>query len=136
YANSHGFLGAERGSNHYLGLSLIAGQGDRMHPDCWYRSALAPEDLEPAAMVGRRAAQRTSARLSPRPVKAGQSPVLFVPEVARSLIGHLLAAASGGALYRQASFLLGALGQRILPDWFGLAERPHLMRGLRSSSFD
>ena len=136
YANSHGFLGAERGSNHYLGLSLIAGQGDRMQRDYWYSSALAPEDLEPAAMVGRRAAERTIARLSPRPVKTGQYPVLFVPEVARSLIGHLLAAASGGALYRQASFLLGALGQRILPDWFGLAERPHLMRGLRSSSFD
>src|SRR5690606_379187 len=57
-------------------------------------------------------------------------------DLARSLLGHLLAAASGGALYRQASFLLGRLGERILPDWFTLSERPHLMRGLRSSSFD
>ncbi|KAA2286266.1 metalloprotease PmbA [Arenimonas fontis] len=136
YANSHGFLGPERGSSHYLGLSLIAGRGEGMQRDYWYTSALAPEDLEAPAAVGRRAAERVVARLSPRPVKTGQYPVLFVPETARSLIGHLLAAASGGALYRQASFLLGALGRRILPPWFGLAERPHLMRGLRSSCFD
>ncbi|HLS83999.1 MAG TPA: metalloprotease PmbA [Arenimonas sp.] len=136
YANSHGFLGPERGSHHYLGLSLIAGQGEQMQRDYWYTSALAPEDLEAAAAVGRRAAERAVARLSPRPLKTGEYPVLFVPEVARSLLGHLLAAASGGALYRQASFLLGRLGERILPDWFTLSERPHLMRGLRSSSFD
>lgn len=136
YANSHGFLGAERGTSHSLSLALIAGRGDGMQRDYWYTSALAPEDLEPAAAVGRKAAERAVARLDPRPVRTGEYPVLFAPEMARSLVGHLLAAASGGALYRQASFLLDHAGKRILPPWLSIVERPHLVRGIRSSSFD
>jgi len=136
YANSHGFLGAERGTSHSLSVALIAGRGDGMQRDYWYTSALAPEDLEPSAVVGRKAAARAVARLEPRPVRTGEYPVLFAPEMARSLVGHLLAAASGGALYRRASFLLDHAGQRILPAWLSIVERPHLVRGIRSSSFD
>lgn len=136
YANSHGFLGAERGTNHSLSLSLIAGRGDGMQRDYWYTSALSPDDLESPALVGRKAAERTVARLDPRPIRTGDYPVLFAPEMARSLVGHLLNAVSGGALYRRASFLLDHAGKRILPPWFSIVERPHLMRGLRSSAFD
>lgn len=136
YANSHGFVGAERGTSHSLSVSLIAGSGDRMQRDYWYTSALSPDDLEAPAQVGRRAAERTVARLNPRPIKTGDYPVLFAPEMARSLIGHLLGAVSGGALYRRASFLLDHAGKQILPPWFTLVERPHRVRGLRSAAFD
>ena len=62
--------------------------------------------------------------------------MLFAAEMARSLIGHLLGAVSGGALYRRASFLLDSAGTQLFPDWFGIDERPLLRRGLRSSAFD
>jgi PmbA protein len=136
YANSHGFVGAERSTSHSLSLSLIAGSGDNMQRDYWYTSGLSPDDLESPVQVGRRAAERTVARLNPRPIKTGEHPVLFAPEMARSLVGHLLGAISGGALYRRASFLLDHAGQRILPPWFNIVERPHLPRGLRSASYD
>lgn len=136
YANSHGFVGAERATSHSLSVSLIAGHGDGMQRDYWYSSGLAPEDLESPQAIGRRAAERTVARLNPRPVPTGEFPVLFVPEMARSLIGHLLGAVSGGALYRRASFLLDHAGQQILPDWVDLVEHPHRLRGLRSAAFD
>ncbi len=136
YANSHGFVGAERSTSHSLSLSLIAGSGDNMQRDYWYTSGLSPDDLESPVQVGRRAAERTVARLNPRPIKTGEHPVLFAPEMARSLVGHLLGAISGGALYRRASFLLDHAGKRILPPWFNLVERPHLARGLRSAAFD
>lgn len=136
YANSHGFVGAERGTSHSLSVSLIAGSGDKMQRDYWYTSALSPDDLEAPAQVGRRAAERTLRRLGPRPIKTGEYPVLFAPEMARSLIGHLLGAVSGGSLYRRASFLLDHAGKQILPSWFAIAERPHLVRGLRSTAFD
>ncbi len=136
YANSHGFIGAERGTSHSLSVSLIAGRGDGMQREYWYTSGLSPEDLEAPAAVGRRAAERTVARLDPRPIRTGEYPVLFAPEMARSLVGHLLGAISGGALYRRASFLLDHVGKPILPPWFNLVERPHLKRGLRSAAFD
>lgn len=136
YANSHGFIGRERSSHHSIGCALIAGQGDGMQRDGWYSSALAREDLESAAAIGRRAAERTVARLQPRSMATAQMPVLYSPEVARSLIGSLLGAVSGGALYRRASFLLDSVGTRLFPEWFQIEELPLLRRGLRSSAFD
>lgn len=136
YANSHGFLGAERGTHHSLSCALIAGAGSAMQRSYWYTHALAPEDLESAAAVGRRAAERTVARLDPRPIPTGRHRVMLVPEMARSILGHLIGAVSGGALYRRSSFLLDRAGSQVLPDWISLVERPHRARGLRSAAFD
>ena len=136
YANSHGFVGAERGTSHSLSLSLIAGEGEAMQRDYWYALAFRDADLESPQSVGRRAAQRTLARLDPRPAPTGQFPVLFSAEVARSLIGNLLGAVSGGAQYRRASFLLDHVGQPVLPRGIDLIERPQLVHGQRSAAFD
>lgn len=136
YANSHGFLGRERGTRHTIGCALIAGQGEDMQRDGWYTTAVDAADLEAAAAVGRRAAERTAARLQPRSLPTGTMPVLFAADVARSLIGHFIGAVSGGALYRGASFLVGAAGQRLFPEWFSIEELPFLPRGLRSAAFD
>lgn len=136
YANSHGFTGAERGTHHTIGCALIAGEGAGMQREGWYSTALSADDLEAPAAIGRRAAGRALSRLDPRKVATGTMPVLFPAEVARSLIGHLVGAVSGGALYRRASFLLDAAGQRLFPEWFRIDERPFLARGLRSAAFD
>lgn len=136
YANSHGFIGRERDTQHTIGCALIAGQGDGMQRDGWYSTALSHLELEDPSAIGRKAAERTVARLQPRSLATGEYPVLFSAEVARSLIGHLLGAVSGGALYRRASFLLDHVGQRIFPDWFAVEELPLLPHGLRSSAFD
>ncbi len=136
YANSHGFIGRERSSHHSIGCALIAGQGDGMQRDGWYSSAIARADLQDPEAIGRRAAERTVARLQPRSLPTGQVPVLFAAEVARSLISHLLSAVSGGALYRRASFLLDSAGTQLFPDWFAIDERPLLRHGLRSCAFD
>lgn len=136
YANSHGFIGREKSTSHSISASLIAGSGDAMQGQYWYTAALRHDDLESAAHVGRKAAERTLARLKPRSAPTGEFPVLFVPEAARSLVAHLVGAVSGGALYRKASFLVGAQGQRLFPEWFRIHERPHLSRGWRSGDFD
>mgnify|MGYP003605949654 CR=1 FL=1 len=136
YANSHGFLGAERSTSYSIGCALIAGEGDDMQRDSWYSVALAEGDLEAPEAVGRKAAQRTLERLDPQSLPTGEVPVLFAAEMARSLIGHYLSAVSGSALYRKASFLLDSVGTRVFPDWFDIDELPFLPRGLRSAAFD
>jgi PmbA protein len=136
YANSHGFIGHERSTQHTIGCALIAGEGAGMQRDGWYSTAIAADDLESAAAVGRHAAERAAARLDPRHLDTRQMPVLFQAEVARSLIGHLLGAVSGGALYRRASFLLDSAGQQLFPSWFSIHEDPFLQRGFRSAAFD
>jgi len=136
YANSHGFLGCERTTRHSISCSLIADDGHGMQRDYWYSSKCAAADLESAEAIGVRAAERTLARLGARKLSTRECPVLFAPELARSLIGHLVAAVSGGALYRQASFLLDHRGKRIFPEWFQVFEDPFLPRGQASASYD
>lgn len=136
YANSHGFVGSRRNTSHSLSLSLIAGSGDAMQRDYWYDVNCHPDELQAPEIIGRLAAERTVARLAPRPAVTGEFPVLFAADVARSLIGHLLGAVSGGALYRRTSFLVDHLGKPVLPSGIDLIERPHLMRGNRSAAFD
>ena len=136
YANSHGFVGTERATHHSVSCALIAEDEAGMQRDYWYASARAAADLEDAEAIGRRAAERTLRRLGARRLSTRECPVLFAPELARGLVGHLVGAASGGALYRRASFLLDAAGTTILPPWFSIREEPHLPRGLGSCNFD
>lgn len=136
YGNTHGFLHSERGSRHGIGCAVIAGAGDAMQRDYWHTSARAPEDLEAPEAVGRRAAERTVARLGARQIGTMECPVLFTPEMARTLLGHLVAAVRGSALYRDSSFLVGACGQQLFPEFVRIHEQPHLPRGLGSCNYD
>lgn len=136
YANTHGFLGVQRGTRHDIACAVIAGEGDAMQRDFWYTVARAREDMEGAREVGRRAAARTVRRLDSRRVRTGRVPVLFAPEVARGLIGSFVAAVSGSNLYRDASFLQHRLGERVFAQGVHVVEQPHLKRALGSAVFD
>ncbi|WP_110685231.1 metalloprotease PmbA [Salinicola aestuarinus] len=136
YANSHGFLGSKRGTRHSLSCLLIAGSGDHMQRDHDYTTARRADALESPETIGRRAAERTLKRLGGECPKTGRFPVLFSPEMARSLVGNLLSSIAGGALYRESSFLCDRLGDTLFPEWFSLGERPQERGGLASSAFD
>lgn len=136
YANSHGFMGGYASTVHSLTCSVIGKLGDSMQRDYWYTTARDAAELETSEAVGRKAAERTVARLGARKLSTRQAPVLFTPDVARGLVGHFLGAMRGGAQYREASFLLNAAGQKIFPDYVQLSERPHLKKALASAAFD
>jgi PmbA protein len=74
--------------------------------------------------------------MGPRKLSTRRAPVLFVPEVARGLIGNFTAAIRGSSQYRQSSFLLDSVGQQIFPAGFSIAERPHLHKAMGSAPFD
>lgn len=136
YANSYGFLGREASTRCSLSASVIAGSEDAMQRDYYYDSARAAADLRDAAEIGQEAARRTLARIGPKPIKTGEYPVIFTPEISRGFFAHLCSAASGGSLYRRASFLLDACGKQVLPDWLQAVEDPFMLRGTGSCSFD
>lgn len=136
YANSHGFVGARRGTQHSLSCALIAADANGMQRDYWYDVVRDADKFMSAAALGEIAAQRTLARLGARSLSTRQCPVLFAPSVARGLLGHLLSAVSGGSLYRRASFLLDHVGKRVLPPGISIIEEPLLRGALGSASFD
>ncbi|WP_018915731.1 metalloprotease PmbA [Vreelandella zhanjiangensis] len=136
YANSHGFLGTQKGSSHSLSCMLIAQDDSGMQRDYDYTSARNPLHLRDPAEVGREAAARTLRRLGAQLPPTGTFPVLFDPSLSAGLIGHLLSALAGGALYRQSSFLCDRLGTPLFPEWFNLEERPMEVGATASTPFD
>jgi PmbA protein len=136
YGNTLGFLSGYPSSRHTFMCSVIAGEGDGMQRDDWYTQARAATDLEDARAVGQRAGQRCVRRLGARKLATMQVPVLFEAPIAASLLGHFVAAVSGGSLYRKASFLLDSLGRQVFSPLVCIRDVPDLKRGLASSPFD
>ncbi|MGB7543511.1 MAG: metalloprotease PmbA [Burkholderiales bacterium] len=135
-ANSLGFIGGYPGSRHYLSCAVIAAEDRQMQRDDWYVSQRSPQDLATPEAVGDYAGRRALARLRSRKIGTTQAPVLFEAPVANGLLSHFVSAASGGSLYRKASFLLDSLGKEIFSPIVHIIERPHLARGQASSWFD
>jgi PmbA protein len=113
-ANSRGFVGGYRSS--YAGVSaapLAMDTNGTMQRDGWWSSARRLGDLDTPESIGKEAARRTLRRLGARRVPTQRVPIVFAPEVARSLIGSVFEAASGDSIWRSASFLAGKLGEQI-----------------------
>ncbi len=137
YGNSHGLLGSYASSRHSISCCVIGqGKNGEMERDYSYTVARHCDDLWTPEKVGQQAAEKTVSRLDAKRLKTGKFPVMFASDVATGLLGHLVMAISGGNLYRKSSFLLDHLGKQILPSWFSVSERPHILRGLASSPFD
>jgi len=136
YGNSHGFIGGYASTRHSLSCVMIAEADGQMQRDYWYDVSRQGELLANPVSIGQRAAQRAASRLGARPVPTCEVPVLFSAELAGGLFGSFLGAISGGNLYRKSSFLEGAIGQKLFPEWLTIDERPHLMRAMGSSAFD
>ncbi|HEX7028111.1 MAG TPA: metalloprotease PmbA [Gammaproteobacteria bacterium] len=136
YANTHGFIGGYSGTRHSISCSVIAGEGEHMQRDYWYTTDRNPQKLQAPDAVGREAAKRALRRLNARKIPTAQLPVLFVPEMARGLLGNFVSAIRGGALYRKASFLLDHKGKPVFPEFIDLVEQPHLPGALGSAPFD
>jgi len=112
--NSRGFTGEYRSS--YCGFSVTPIAQDAagsMQRDYWYSSARTAKLLLSPEEVGRKAAERALRRLGARPVMTQRCPVVFAAEIARGLMGNLLAAADGDSIYRNSSMFSGKLGEQV-----------------------
>ena len=136
YGNTHGMLQSYLSSRYSLSCSVIGGELDQLENDYEYTVSREFDALSPADWVGQNCAKKVIARLNPQKLTTREVPVIFLNDVATGLISHLTGAISGGSLYRKSSFLLDHLGKQVLPDWFQISERPHLLRRLASTPFD
>jgi len=136
YGNTHGMLQSYLSSRYSLSCSVIGGELDQLENDYEYTVSREFDALSSADWVGQNCAKKVIARLNPQKLTTREVPVIFLNDVATGLISHLTGAISGGSLYRKSSFLLEHLGKQVLPDWFQISERPHLLKRLASTPFD
>ena len=135
-ANSLGFVGGYPYSRHSIACAPIARRGRAMQRDDWYSAARDPSRLADPRAVGRYAAERALARLGAAKLSTRKVPVLFESPLACGLLGHFVQAASGGALYRKASFLVDALGTEVFAPHLDIDEDPHRPGEFGSAPFD
>ncbi len=135
-ANSLGFVGQYRQSYVSLSAVPIAAENGAMQRDYWYAVSRSLAGLEDAEELGRTAARRALRRLGARKIATCRVPVIFEPRTARTLLENLFEAASGDAIYRQASFLAGRLGQPVASPVVTVWDDGTRLGGFGTSPFD
>ena len=128
---SHGFRGAYLGSSHGVSMTAIAGEGTGMERDYDFSSVRHASDLDQPETIGRRAAERTIARINPRKVTTRKVPVVFDPRTAGSLVSHLANAVNGASVARKTSFLRDKMDAKLFADGIRIIDDPLRMRGVR-----
>ena len=135
-AATNGFSAGYARTATSISCVAIAGTGAGMERDYDGDSRTYAADLRAADEIGRIAGERASAQIGARQPATGTYPVLFDERISSSLIGHLLAAANGASVARGSSWLMGSLGERVLPEGLSLIEDPHRPRIGASRPFD
>jgi PmbA protein len=111
-----------------------------MQRNYWYSVARTTAKLASPEEIGREAARRTLARLGARQAKTQKAPVVFSPEIARSIVGNIFEAANGDSIYRNASFFCDQLGKQVAGENITVVDDGTLMLdgigGFGTSPFD
>ncbi len=136
YGNTHGFIGSFPRTSHSISCSVVGESNGEMERDYHYSAARDASELETPEQIGEKAAKRTVGRLGSCKIKTTKAPVLYAPEIARGFIGHVIGAIAGVSQYRRSSFLLGAAGKKIFPDFLQIQERPHIPKAMASRAYD
>jgi PmbA protein len=137
FANSRGFVGEYRSSYCSVSTSPIAMcKNGEMQRDYWYSAARTLAKLDSPESVGAEAARRTLRRLDGRRVPTQRVPIVFAPEIARSLIGAIFDAANGDSIYRGASFFTGKLGEQVAAESINVIDDGTIVGGHGSTPFD
>ncbi len=134
--NSNDFTGFSRGTRYGLSCSVIAGQTDAMQRDYWYDSRRKLEALDSPVSIGEQAAERVCRRLNARKIATRRAPVILDASIAPGLLGHLMSALSGNAIYKNASFLAGKMDEILFPEHINIVQHPHLKQGMGSAVYD
>jgi PmbA protein len=136
-ANSAGFSQSTLQSAHSASAIALARDANAQAQRDYARDlARLADKLVAPESLGLEAGRAAFAYLASGPLKSKRSAVLFSPRCAASLIGHIVDALSGRALYLGASFLQEKLGSSVLAAHLSLREDPFVPGAPGSFAFD
>ena len=141
FANSAGFAGGYRGSYASYYVEPICDEPtendiQKKRNGYWWTASRFLAEMQPSDAIGLEAARRTVATLGSRKIATCEVPVVFDPEVGRSLIGTLFSVANGSAFWRKSSYLLGREGTQVAAERVTIVDEPLLPRAPGSRPFD
>lgn len=136
-ANSRGFVGEYRRSYCSISAMPIAQEAvGGMQRDYWFSSGRTLSKLDTPESIGAEAARRTLRRLNARRVPTQRVPIVFAPEIARSIVGNIFDAANGDSIYRGASFWANQLGHKVASENVTVVDDGTMPGGFGTAPFD
>ncbi len=136
-ANSFGFAGTYPYTAASFSVSVIADDADgKKRNDYWFTAERMLHRLERPEDVGRRAAARAVRKLGARKLSTREAPVVWEPLMAGRLARMVAAAASGEALYKRSTFLVGAEGEQIASGLCTIVDDATLAGQISTKPFD
>ncbi len=120
----------------YLVCRPVARQDGKLQAGSWFSFKRHFSELDSPEDVGRTAAERAVRMLGARIPKTGKVPVVFDNITGTSILGSLLGALNGDAVFKKASYLVGKLGQEIASPLVTIVDDATIKRGLASAPFD
>lgn len=134
--NSRGFSNCLVSTRHSRSCTLMLNDAKDPQMDGDYTVSRSAELLLPNNELAQLSADQVLKRRDPKTLPSGVYDVVFSPAVARQFWSHLVSAISGGALYRQASFLCNQLNTSIFPSWLTIQSQPFIPGALGSAPYD
>ncbi len=135
-AATNGFAAHRASGSTSLAVVAIAEKDGNMERDYEFRTVRRLADLPSPESIGRIAADRAVARMSPRKVASQTAPVIYENRLAARLLGAFVGAVTGPAIARGVSFLKDKVGEQVFSDSINIIDEPGIVGGYGSRAFD
>jgi PmbA protein len=107
-----------------------------MERDYEYTSKCHLKDIKDAEELGKLASEQTIRKLSPKKISSEKIALIFDKRIAKGILSTFASAISSSAISRGTSFLKDKINQKIFADEINIFDKPDILRGLGSRSFD
>jgi PmbA protein len=135
-ANSNGLAKSYKSSGCSLGVSVVAEKGDQKNTGGEYCSRVFFADLKPLEEIAPVAARKAWELLDPIMIPTQRAAVIFDPDVARALLGGVIAAINGERVLQGASFLKDWLNKEFASSLLTIIDDGTRTKSLGSAPFD
>jgi len=135
-ANSDGFSKGYKNSSFTASSVTVAKDDNSMERDYEYSSKCYLKDIKDAEELGKLAAEQTIRKLSPKKISSEKIALIFDKRIAKGILSTFASAISSSAISRGTSFLKDKINQKIFADGINIFDKPDILRGLGSRSFD
>ena len=135
-ANSDGFCKGFKTSSFIVSSVAVAKDDNSMERDYDYTLKCHLKDIKDAEELGKKAAEQTIRKLSPKKIGTEKIPLIFDKRIAKGVLSIFASAISSSAISRGTSFLKNKINEKIFSDKINVFDKPDILKGLGSKSFD
>ena len=135
-ANSDGFCKGFKTSSFVVSSVAVAKDDKSMERDYEYNINCHLDDIKSAEELGNAAAEQSIRKLSPKKIGSERIAIIFDKRIAKGILSTFSSAISSSSISRGTSFLKDKLDQKIFSDSINIFDKPDIIKGLGSQSFD